>query len=347
MAQDVYRVDGAMGEGGGQILRTACALAAAVGESIVVEDVRANRDNPGLKAQHVAALEGLKALTDGEVDGLHEGSDRVAFEPGPVQGGTVRVEVATAGSATLIQQCLLLAALGADEPVRLEVLGGTDVKWSPLWDGFEHVFVDHLQEMDLAVDAKLKRRGHYPEGGGETVATIEPGRPKAPDLAAPDRRERVAGIVHLTDLPDHIADRMRSAVLSELVDIETRIRIETGEGSTGTGIALWTLSRPRIGASALGEKGRPAEEVGEAAAKRMRRDLEAGVSVDVYTADQILPFLALADGPSSYMTREATGHLVTLGRLLGRMGVAKVRIEGQGPVTVRVEPEGVLGDGSG
>lgn len=338
----MWRVDGSRGQGGGQILRIACGLAVAAGQPVEVDDIRADRDKPGLRPQHVAALEGLAALCDGDLAGADVGSTHVELGPGPVQGGTVKVDVGTAGSVTLVLQALLPACLAADGPVRLEVQGGTDVKWSPQWDFFERVFVSHLHNMGVGVQAALRRRGHYPEGGGRVVVTVDPGTPDPPSYGPPDRRA-VTGRVHLTDLPDHIADRMRKAALDNLPGVQDQIPVDTTPGTTGTGIVLHTVEHPRLGADEMGEPGRPAEEVGRACAKALQRDLEARVSVDPRTADQILPYLAVAGAPSSFTVREVTGHLATLAGLLGDLGVADVQLHQGTVTTVAVQPRGVVG----
>lgn len=354
----MWTVDGSQGEGGGQVLRIACGLAAALGEEVVVTDIRANRDQPGLKAQHVAALKGLEALTEGRLEGAAVGSRKVHFRPGTAASGTVEVAVGTAGSITLVLQALLPACLAAKGPVRLEVAGGTDVKWSPLWDTFAEVFVPHLREMGLEVACRLQRRGHYPKGGGVVAVTVEPGRPTAPDLAPPDPRaggrSRVEGRLHLTDLPDHIADRMEAAARKVLVDRGVdreaiAIDVDRTPGTPGCGLVLWTPDHPRLGANALGERGVPAEEVGRAAAGSLAAERDAGragsrggVSLDVRMADQLLPYLALADGPSSFTVRKVSGHLRTLAGLIEDLGVARVTVEETEPVGVEVRPEGVL-----
>lgn len=338
MAGPMRTVDGAMGEGGGQVLRTSAALAVATGEPVEIVDVRAERSNPGLAAQHAAALRGLETLAGGTFEGVEVGSDRVVVDPGTPTSKTVRVDVGTAGSVTLILECLMLASLGADGPVRIEATGGTDVRWSPSWDLFAHVFLDHLDAMGLDPEARLERRGHYPEGGGRVTATVEAKTPTVPDLTPPKRRPRVEGVVHLTDLPDHIADRMRTEALEHLIETDNRIEIDRTDGSTGCGISLWTPERPRLGASALGEQGVPAEEIARDAVEDLQVELAIPVTTDVRTADQILPFLALADRPSRLTVRAVSGHLTTLARLLGQLDVADVEIASSEPATVQVEP---------
>ncbi|NJN97302.1 MAG: hypothetical protein HC875_26075 [Anaerolineales bacterium] len=45
-------INGAFGEGGGQILRTSLALSTILRRPIRIENIRAGRKNPGLAAQH-------------------------------------------------------------------------------------------------------------------------------------------------------------------------------------------------------------------------------------------------------------------------------------------------------
>ena len=49
-------IDGAMGEGGGQILRSSLALSLCLGKPFYMTKVRATRKKPGLQPQHLAAL---------------------------------------------------------------------------------------------------------------------------------------------------------------------------------------------------------------------------------------------------------------------------------------------------
>ena len=52
----MIHIDGAAGEGGGQVLRTALSLAVITGTPIVVDDIRAGRRQPGLRPQHLAGV---------------------------------------------------------------------------------------------------------------------------------------------------------------------------------------------------------------------------------------------------------------------------------------------------
>ncbi|KAK4145049.1 RNA 3'-terminal phosphate cyclase/enolpyruvate transferase [Dichotomopilus funicola] len=80
----VIELDGRTGEGGGQLVRIACALAAVASQPIRIINVRGNREGTrggGLKAQHVTAIEFLAKATGAEVDGLFVGSHTLDFRP--------------------------------------------------------------------------------------------------------------------------------------------------------------------------------------------------------------------------------------------------------------------------
>ncbi len=127
----MIEIDGAHGEGGGQLLRMAVALSATQSVPVRVVRIRAGRPTPGLAAQHVAALGAVAALCNGEIDGLAVGSKEIAFRPGDITGGRHTFDVGTAGSVTLVLQACLPVAAAARETVRLRIQGGTDVRWSP------------------------------------------------------------------------------------------------------------------------------------------------------------------------------------------------------------------------
>jgi RNA 3'-terminal phosphate cyclase (ATP) len=62
-------VDGALGEGGGQVLRTALTMSLAAGRPFRIENIRANRPKPGLLRQHLAAVKAAAAIGTARVTG--------------------------------------------------------------------------------------------------------------------------------------------------------------------------------------------------------------------------------------------------------------------------------------
>lgn len=309
----MLEIDGSHGEGGGQVLRTALALSAATETSVRVENVRGERDTPGLKPQHLAAVRLLAEMADAEVTGAEQGSERVSFEPRQVSPGRYHVDVGTAGSTTLVAGAAVLAAAAAEGEVEILVGGGTDVRWSPTYDYLENVTLPLLRKAGVDADARLVRRGHYPEGGGEIEVEVE-GRDRMP-LKIQERGElvRVGGRTHVSNLPNHITGRMAESARGSLEDVVVPVEIEEVDQdatSTGTSITLWAeYENTVLGASALGERGVPAEEVGERAADRLTSEIDAGGTVDRYAADQLAPFVALVGG--GYTAPEVTSHLDT------------------------------------
>jgi RNA 3'-terminal phosphate cyclase (GTP) len=337
-------IDGSYGEGGGQILRTSVALSVITGRPLRVFNIRANRPSPGLRPQHLHGILALKELSSAKVKGASVGSTQLEFIPGKPEPKHVRVPIKTAGSITLVLQALLpaMAFIGGS----FEITGGTDVPWSPPVDYLKHVTLYALEKMGLKAELEIKRRGHYPKGGGLVVGEVEPWEERKSLKALRWKRiECFAGISHATNLPAHVAERQAKAakerlgeVYSAPVEIETEVSRSLGPGS---GIVVWAeTDKLRLGGDALGKRGKPAEAVGREAADELIEALKPGMAVDKFLGDQLIPFLAFAGGEIG--VGEITKHLVTnvwvVERFLGK--VFEVEGEVGGPGTVRVVRKG-------
>ncbi|MEE9592185.1 MAG: RNA 3'-terminal phosphate cyclase [Thermoplasmata archaeon] len=330
----MIEINGAHGEGGGQLLRMALSLAALTRRATRVNHIRAGRPNPGLAPQHVAALGALTQLAQAKVEGAKVGSTAVTFRPGPLIGGHFELDVGTAGSVTLVLQAALLPALFAPSPTALRISGGTDVRWSPPADYTRHVFLPLLSRMESRVTLHVERRGYYPRGGGRIQAEITPTahlRPLA--LGAPPDVSRIGGHAHVGNLPENVVGRMKrrtERVLDEFQPIAIDTSTYGPQEAVGRGgaLVLWAERGDTfLGASALAEKGVKAETLAERAGRELRADLLAKVTLDRYAADQLLPFMALASGPSVFRVREASGHLKTLFWLLPHFLDVNFRIQ--------------------
>ena len=150
----------------------------------------------------------------------------------------------------------------------------------------------------------MRRRGYYPKGGGRLLARMSGGAGSdAPiDLTQPGEVKAIRGISHASSqLKDrNVAERQADAADHLLKRLgETEIRVEYSDSANpGSGITLWTESDdgPPLGGSALGARGRPAEEVGREAARALMGAMDAGAAVDLHLADQLIPFLAVWGG---------------------------------------------------
>ena len=322
----MIRIDGSYGEGGGQIIRTAVALSAVTGTEVTISNIRSNRPKPGLKAQHMSAIRTAADMTGARISGLKSGSTELTFSPGNISGGHYSIDIGTAGSITLLLQCLMPVASAAQEPVSLDITGGTDVAWSPPIDYMAHVLLPVLASMGLKCSIELYRRGYYPRGGGRVTAIIHPSalraveldKEKETDTKKEDEKERgkekepciVSGISHSSNLPPHVAQRQADAATAALEKAGYNSSIDTwaaNSPSTGSGITLWC---GYTGGSALGKRGLPAEKVGKAAAREIIAELDSWAAVDVHLADQLIPYMGLARG-GSFTVREVSGHTRT------------------------------------
>ncbi|AIF69990.1 ribosomal subunit interface protein [Palaeococcus pacificus DY20341] len=312
----MIRIDGSYGEGGGQILRTAVALSAITGEPIEVVNIRANRPNPGLRPQHLHAILGVKELCNAEVEGAKVGSTLLRFYPHEVRAKHVEVPIKTAGSVTLVLQALLPVMTFAKSEVSFKITGGTDVPWSPPVDYLKHVTLFALEKIGITAEIEIRKRGHYPRGGGLVIGRVEPWE-KRKELVARtfNRIESFDGISHSTNLPSHVAERqvksaqehLKKKFPSSSISISTEVGKSLGPGS---GIVLWANTDVlRLGGDALGKRGKPAEVVGKEAAEELIEELEPKHAVDKFLGDQLIPFLAFAGG--EIWVSEITKHLLT------------------------------------
>ncbi|NOR59281.1 MAG: RNA 3'-terminal phosphate cyclase [Methanosarcinales archaeon] len=333
----MIRIDGSYGEGGGQIIRTAVALSAVTGTEVTISNIRSNRPKPGLKAQHMSAIRTAADMTCARISGLKSGSTELTFSPGDISGGHYNIDIGTAGSITLLLQCLIPVASAAQEPVSLDITGGTDVAWSPPIDYMAHVLLPVLASMGLECNIRLQRRGYYPRGGGRVTAIIHPSALQGVELDKEEETDTkkgetetemememgkdkgkeegnepctVSGISHSSNLPPHVMQRQADAATAALEKAGYSSSIDTwaaNSPSTGSGITLWC---GYSGGSALGKRGLPAEKVGKAAAGEIITELGSWAAVDVHLADQLIPYMGLA-GVGSFTVREVSGHTRT------------------------------------
>ncbi|KAJ4420217.1 hypothetical protein N0V85_000702 [Neurospora sp. IMI 360204] len=183
-ARPILEIDGRTGEGGGQLVRIACAIASVITQPIRITNVRGNREGPrggGLKAQHVASIEWLARVTDAEVNGLSVGSTTLEFKPRDspassklftgIHDRTVKIDADSAAASTLlIFQAIfpfLLFAGGntnkrQDHPehIDVEISGGTNISFSLSYEYLDQVLLPSLEQaFGIVVERKLKTRG--------------------------------------------------------------------------------------------------------------------------------------------------------------------------------------------
>jgi RNA 3'-terminal phosphate cyclase (ATP) len=339
------RIDGCRGEGGGQIVRTALALAVTLGRSVVLTDIRANRRRPGLQPQHLAAVRALAAVGRAEVRGAALGSSELEFRPQRIRSANYRIDVAesrgSAGSTMLVFQALLLPLVHASEPSHLTLLGGTHVPWSPPVHYVRDVFLPAVRALGVEATVTLVRWGWYPTGGGVVEADVSP-TPMLRGFSAsePSPLVRVVGTSAVSRLPRTIAERQACQLRARLAAEDVATTVETLEDSTarspGTFVGLAVPGR--AGFSALGRRGIPAERVADEAVDALLAYRASRGALDAHLADQLLPFLALAREASSFTCEAISPHLRTVAWLLGEMLPVTIELADGPPALVRVVP---------
>jgi RNA 3'-phosphate cyclase len=309
-------INGAYGEGGGQILRTALSLSTLLKIPIRIESIRASRSKPGLMPQHLTAVKALQAICQARVEGASIGSMALTFEPGRPQAGEYHFEVGTAGATSLILQTLLLplAFAGGESLVRLA--GGTHVPWSPPIHYLEMVFLPVLLAMGIHVEINLIRWGWYPQGGGMIQARIKPADKLKPiSLGQPWKPDRIKVLCASSHLPGHIREREKHRVEERLRQEGLEADYEVTEGSSPSqGNMVFIAAAGGSGAAgftSVGQRGKKAEQVAEEAVDSFLAFLESGASVEEHLADQLVPYLPLAEGPCEILIQQISSHLET------------------------------------
>lgn len=312
-------IDGSHGEGGGQILRTACALSAVTAKPCRIYDIRKNRKSPGLRYQHMLGLRALAKLCDGRLHGDEVGSTEVVFEPGTIKAQTIDVEIPTAGSISLVLQTLLLPSFYAPGAVNIRFRGGaTDTFFAPTIDYHRFVFAALLNKIGLSTSLDIEKRGFYPKGDARVTAATKPGKPQ--NLICMERGS-LQEIMIISGASQNlskakVAERQAQSA-KELIERDlgcsVEIQIEYHNTlSAGTYINVIAIfENTVIGSSSLGEKKKRAEKVGVEAGKRFIREFDSGACIDVHAGDQIVPYLALADGSSSITVPKVSEHTET------------------------------------
>lgn len=341
-------IDGAYGEGGGQVLRTALSLAAITGHGFRLEHIRARRPDPGLHAQHLTAIRAVADLCQAQLDGAALGSRTLTFIPRrSPRSGHYTWNVGTAGATTLVLQTVLCPLALADGPSSVELVGGTHVAWSPPADYVRDVYLWMLAHATGGAFAELEVEtwGWYPLGRGRLRAQIRGGTQIA-GLRVLERGplQQVSILSAASNLPQHILERQASRADYCLRKQGIAARVETSAPpSPGKGTVVFIVAEyeyTRAGFTAYGRIRKPAEEVAEEACRAFVRYHRRGQPVDQHLGDQLLLPMALANGPTAYAVSTVTQHLLTNAWLIGQFLEVEVSISGKerepGVVAIRI-----------
>jgi RNA 3'-terminal phosphate cyclase (ATP) len=317
----VLEVDGSQKSGSGTILRLSIALAGILGEPLHIYNIRKKRRQPGLRPQHLEATLTAAKLCNAEIKGATLGSRELWFKPGEVTGGEIQAEIGTAGSIPMLLLTILPICASAKHTVRIHVVkGGTDVRHAPTINYLKYILLPMLRRMDVKADLTIQKYGYYPKGMGEISIEVQPYQKLNPlRLEEHGTIEELRGVSVCTFLADRkVAERQAKAAKEHLKARGFEANIEVVNDTSnpiqkGSSIVLWAKSNTGtlLGGDAIGELRKPSEVVGREAAENLFKELKAGATVDVHLADMLVPYVALAEGNSTYLARSMTEHLDT------------------------------------
>lgn len=333
-------IDGSQGEGGGQILRSALAIAAVAGQPIFVEKIRSGRKKPGLMRQHLTAVRAIAEICNAELNGASPGSQSLSFTPKAVQPGAYEFRIGTAGSVTLVLQTILPALLTASGPSTVILEGGTHNPWAPPFDFLKHAWLPLVNRMGPQVTVELQEYGFFPAGGGRMILHVQPA-PLLRGFDLPARGELLNRNVSIliSNLPRSIATREARRIAGKLQWESVEIQQVSSAGPGNLVIAQLQYQHVTEVFTGFGRLGVSAEQVVQEVVRQVRRYLVTDAPVGEYLADQILLPLGLsASATCAGADRKAGGTFRTL-RLSRHSTTHLQLLQALLPISISVESD--------
>jgi RNA 3'-phosphate cyclase len=311
----MLEIDSSRGEGGGQMVRTSVALSAVTGVPTRLTRIRETRPTNGLSKQHTTAISAVAMMTGAKVEGNTVGSSELTFYPGNEEHSFLEMDIGTAGSISLVLQAVLLAARKNKEKLNINITGGTNVMWAPPLDSYELVLFPLMKRMGINAHLNIIERGFYPMGGGQVTVSLDPIGKIAPlELNALGRLNYIKVRCFIQHLSDRIAKEMTDACVKALGDeYDVDVEIQSCQGnSRGAGLVLVAnYENGKLSSNVLTSRGHSTEQSGVDAANDLLQEMNAGSTMDIHTADQLLPYMAMAEGKSSFVVSRISKHLLS------------------------------------
>ena len=341
----MIEIDGSFGEGGGQILRTALALAMCTGQPFRITAIRARRRRPGLLRQHLTAVEAARTVCGATVTGAEVSSQTLEFVPGPVTAGDYRFAVGTAGSATLVLQTVLPPLLVADRPSTLVLEGGTHNPLAPPWHFLAQAYFPTLAHLGATCTSELTSWGFVPAGGGrfEVRVTPAPGGLRPFELGERGDLRRAEVLAAVSQVPWEVADDEAKLIVKACAFPVGKARAEQVPSPGPGNVAMLALefAHARAVFTGFGQIGVSRRKVAHDVTATANGFVKTGAAVEEHLADQLLVPLALAGG-GRFTTVEPSSHTTTNAEVIRRFLPVEIacRDRGGGLWDITVNPSG-------
>jgi len=330
----IVEIDGSIGEGGGQILRTSLTLASILGKPVRIVKIRAGRREPGLRPQHLQALLAASSISRGTVNGANVGSTEIEFFPSKLpKKYTGIIDTGTAGSIPLIAQTIIPISIFGGVELEVEIRGGTEVPNSPTIDYLSKLVLPIYSFLGGKVDLTLKRRGYYPRGGGSVIVRASKVSEQKLLNLEPALESQCMILSVSRSLPSHVAERQAESAKRKLEQSNlevSRVKLDSSGDSLSPGSSILvyaTESSKFVGASSLGDRGKKAEAVGEEAANNFLNEMNTGPCVDSHLADMLVTLLSCVPSKSTFTTSFLTDHFSTNCVVAEKLTGCKVKTE--------------------
>lgn len=340
-------IDGSQGEGGGQIIRTALSLAALTHTDVKLVNIRAGRKKPGLMPQHLTAIKALAKTCNANISGAKLHSTSIFFSPGKIENSNIIANIGTAGSVTLLAQQLLPVAIASN--LRLRAFGGTDVSFAPTACYMQRVTLHYLKKMKANLSLKTLSRGYYPKGNGCIALSSEPSFPLKPlNCTGSGTLNSITCHSHCAGMPAKVAKDTaliaKHSLKEKLGSFEWIQFIEASperKQTFGAGLDLFAkYTNSVIGSNSVSSFQIKPETLASAATQNLLNEINRMAALDSHCIDQIIPFMALADGKSTVtakLTKHAKTNISITEKFLGvkfkitqENQISKISVKGRG-----------------
>lgn len=294
MQKQFLTIDGSIGEGGGQILRTALSLSMLTNTPIHLVNIRAGRKKSGLMRQHLVCVQASQKICNAEVIGDTLGSGELFFTPKAICAGDYEFHIGSAGSTMLVFQTLLPALLLQNQSSTISLYGGTHNPLAPTADFIAHAFIPALTKMGVKIDFELLKAGFTPIGGGAVKINIHAWQNRLPFiLKETGDIKAINAYAGCLNLNDDIANRELSVLKDAFEFNECRLYHLTGNSQGNSVFVDIEFDNHRQAFTALGEIKKSAEKVANDLAKSVKQYLASKAVADEYLTDQLLLPMAL------------------------------------------------------
>ena len=302
------KINGAHGEGGGQIVRSAITLSCITNQPIHLENIRKNRKNGGLKPQHLTAIKILQKISNAKVIGNKLGSTELKFIPGEIKNSELIEDVKTAGSIALILQVLIPAVSISKKKLSLIVKGGTDVLWSPTMNYTNYVLKEAYSRIGITFDLKITKRGYFPKGGGEIKLEVCPANVKSINFSK-RKIQKLKLKCTFSKIPISVIKENVKKIEEEIKknNFEIDVEIEEEEAiDSGASMLIYSIEDNSI----FGIDGLFDKKIGKFDLK-IEEILDNFFGVDKNLADMLVVPLSLGSDKTKFEVSEITKHLET------------------------------------